>query len=110
MQRRELEAVKRERAHLVEQLAQVKTDQGKAGGDLQEEDIQILRREIELKKAKLNELYEACLKQHFWLSLSYLSLILQTYLIKHHSIAPQSAPHTAQQRPAGTKQRCQACQ
>ena len=57
-QRRDVEAVKAERAHLLEQLAQVKLDPGKAGDDLQQEDIQFLRRELDIKKAKLNELHE----------------------------------------------------
>ena len=57
-QRRDMEAVKAERAHLLEQLAQVKLDPGKAGDDLQQEDIQFLRRELDIKKAKLNELHE----------------------------------------------------
>lgn len=51
--------MKQERAHLLEQLTLVKTDAGKAGGDLQQEDIAHLRQEIEIKKAKLNELHEA---------------------------------------------------
>jgi hypothetical protein len=58
LQRREVEAVKAERSRLLEQLAQVKTDPGKAGGDLQEADILNLRHEVEVKKAKLNELHE----------------------------------------------------
>ena len=53
-----MEAVKAERSRLLEQLTQIKTDPGKAGGDLQEEDILSLRHEVEVKKAKLNELHE----------------------------------------------------
>lgn len=36
----------------------IKTDPGKAGGDLQEDDIMYMRGEIEIKKTKLNELHE----------------------------------------------------
>lgn len=53
-----MEAVKAERARILQQLALIKSDSGKAGGDLQQEDILQLRREVELKKAKLNELHE----------------------------------------------------
>lgn len=53
-----MEAVKLERLRLLEQLRMVKTDPGKAGGDLQEDDILYMRGEIEIKKAKLNELHE----------------------------------------------------
>ena len=53
-----MEAVKLERAKLMDQLRMVKTDPGKAGGELQEDDIQYLRGEVEIKKAKLNELHE----------------------------------------------------
>lgn len=58
LQKQEMSAVKAERARLIEQLTLVKTDPGKAGGDLQQEDIMNLRREVEVKKAKLNELHE----------------------------------------------------
>ena len=58
LQRRDMEAVKLERAKLMDQLRMVKTDPGKAGGELQEDDIQYLRGEVEIKKAKLNELHE----------------------------------------------------
>ena len=58
-------AVKAERARLLEQLTLVKTDPGKAGGDLQQDDIMNLRREIEIKKAKLNDLQEVCLMHFF---------------------------------------------
>ena len=64
-QRRDMEAVKAERAYLLEQLAQVKLDPGKAGDDLQQEDIQFLHRELDIKKAKLNELHEV----RYWASL-----------------------------------------
>lgn len=50
--------MKAERARLLEQLTLVKTDPGKAGADLQQDDILKLRREVEIKKAKLNELHE----------------------------------------------------
>ena len=42
----------------MEQLRMVKTDPGKAGGDLQEDDILYMRGEVDIKKAKLNELHE----------------------------------------------------
>lgn len=58
MQRQEMAAVKAERARLLEQLTLVKTDPGKAGGELQQADIGNLRREVEAKKAKLNEIHE----------------------------------------------------
>lgn len=62
MQRAELERVKAERASLLESLAKLHMDQGKSGGSLQQEDIRLLRREIEAKKEKLNELHEATLQ------------------------------------------------
>jgi hypothetical protein len=52
----ELEAVKRERTALLASLAALKQDQGKAGGELQLDDARRLRRELELKQTKLNEL------------------------------------------------------
>ena len=52
----ELEAVKRERAHLMASLAEIKTQSGKAGGELQQEDVRRLRKEVELKMEKLNEI------------------------------------------------------
>ena len=51
-------AVKHERARLLEQLTLIKTDPGKAGGELQEDDILNLRWEVGIKKAKLNDLHE----------------------------------------------------
>lgn len=51
-------SVKNERARLLEQLTMIKTDPGKAGADLQQDDILNLRREVEIKKAKLDELHE----------------------------------------------------
>lgn len=56
MQRMELESVKRERASLLQSLASLKADQGKSGRDLQSDDIRRLRKEMELKKDKVNEL------------------------------------------------------
>ena len=56
-----MEAVKLERVRLLDQLRMVKTDPGKAGGDLQEDDILYMRGEVEIKKAKLNELHEVSL-------------------------------------------------
>lgn len=56
LQRTELEAVKRERSHLMTSLAEIKTQSGKAGGELQQEDVRRLRKEVELKMEKLNEI------------------------------------------------------
>lgn len=56
MQRIEMEAVKRERAQLLAQLARAKSEGGKAGGDAQQEDIRRLRRDLSLKKDKLNDI------------------------------------------------------
>ena len=56
VQRMELEAVKRERSHLMASLAEIKTQSGKAGGELQQEDVRRLRKEVELKMEKLNEI------------------------------------------------------
>eukprot|EP00891_Asterochloris_glomerata_P003644 jgi/Astpho2/3644/fgenesh1_pg.00059_%23_6_t len=56
VQRMELEAVKKERTQLMASLAQIKADSGKAGGELQAEDVRRLRKELELKLQKLNEL------------------------------------------------------
>lgn len=56
VQRMELEAVKQERAHLMASLAEIKTQSGKAGGELQQEDVRRLRKEVEIKMEKLNEI------------------------------------------------------
>ena len=48
--------MKRERASLLQSLASLKADQGKSGRDLQSDDIRRLRKEMELKKDKVNEL------------------------------------------------------
>eukprot|EP00798_Chlamydomonas_sp_ICE-L_P002953 gene2953-12959_t len=56
--RLELEKVKHEREHLMSSSAGVKAQSGTAGGDLQQNDIRLLRKEIELKKSRLNELNE----------------------------------------------------
>jgi hypothetical protein len=52
----ELDSVKRERERLLEAIAHVKGSAGTAGGEAQQADIQQLLRELEMKKAKLNEL------------------------------------------------------
>ncbi|KAF6261763.1 hypothetical protein COO60DRAFT_1636588 [Scenedesmus sp. NREL 46B-D3] len=52
----ELESVKRERQQLLESISQVKAESGTAGGEAQQADIRQLLKELELKKAKLNEL------------------------------------------------------
>ncbi|EFN52866.1 hypothetical protein CHLNCDRAFT_138354 [Chlorella variabilis] len=54
--RAELEKVKAERATLLTSLARLRADTGKSGGELQQEDIRLLRRELEAKQDKLNEL------------------------------------------------------
>lgn len=59
LQRAELEHVKAERAALLGSLAKLRNDAGKSGGELQQEDIRLLRRELEVKKEKLNELRRA---------------------------------------------------
>lgn len=48
--------MKRERRTLLASLAALKNDQGKGGSELQQEDIGRLRRELEAKKEKVNEL------------------------------------------------------
>lgn len=53
-----MEAVKRERVSLMASLAVLKGDTGKAGGELQQDDVAHLRRDLELKQVKLNELKE----------------------------------------------------
>ena len=89
-----MEAVKRERAHLLAQLTQVKTDPGKAGGDLQNDDIQRLRHELEIKKAKLNELHEVlCNLVHYLIHLFLLVCPIKFQLshevrLKESSLAP----------------------
>jgi hypothetical protein len=52
--------VKQERESLMATLAALRTDTGKAGGELQQDDITHLRRDLELKLKKLNELTQAC--------------------------------------------------
>ena len=49
---------KKERASLMASLAALKREEGKAGGELQTDDIAHLRRDVELKQLKLNELKE----------------------------------------------------
>lgn len=56
--RLELEKVKNERTVLLHSISVVKAQAGTAGGEAQQNDIRQLRRELELKKAKLNELRE----------------------------------------------------
>ena len=48
--------MKRERENLMATLGALRTDTGKAGGELQQDDIAHLRRDQELKLKKLNEL------------------------------------------------------
>ncbi|KAJ9514487.1 hypothetical protein QJQ45_016222 [Haematococcus lacustris] len=54
--RRELEKVKREREVLMNSILAARDQAGTAGGEAQQNDIKSLRKEIELKKLKLNEL------------------------------------------------------
>ncbi|EFJ49199.1 hypothetical protein VOLCADRAFT_104414 [Volvox carteri f. nagariensis] len=54
----ELEKIKNERQVLLDSIKLVKAQAGTAGGEAQQNDIKTLRRELELKKAKLNELHE----------------------------------------------------
>jgi len=54
----ELEKVKMERKTLVHSILAARDQAGTAGGEAQHNDIKSLRREIEMKKAKLNELRE----------------------------------------------------
>ncbi|KAG2438191.1 hypothetical protein HXX76_005797 [Chlamydomonas incerta] len=56
--RLELEKIKNERQVLLDSIKLVKAQAGTAGGEAQQNDIKSLRRELELKKAKLNELSE----------------------------------------------------
>jgi len=56
--RLELEKVKHERMMLMQSIASAKAQSGTAGGEAQQNDIKQLRKELELKKAKLNELSE----------------------------------------------------
>lgn len=64
--------MKRERAHLMASLAEIKTQSGKAGGELQQEDVRRLRKEVEIKMEKLNEIRKvsraALVKAEFWQS------------------------------------------
>lgn len=48
--------MKAERAAMLASLAALKRDPGKAGGELQREDVRLLRRDLVLKLQKLNEL------------------------------------------------------
>lgn len=56
VQRAELEEVKRERAALMSSLAALKGEQAQGGGELQQQDIARLRRDLHLKRHKLNQL------------------------------------------------------
>ena len=58
LQNLELEAVKRERASLFKSLAVLKTSQEKTGAKIQEDDIRVLRQELDAKMSKVNELRE----------------------------------------------------
>ena len=60
LQKLELESVKRERRALMDSLAALKADQGKAGSERQMADIARLRRELESKQEKINELRQVC--------------------------------------------------
>ena len=60
MQKLELESVKRERRALMDSLAALKVDQGKAGSERQMSDISRLRQEVESKQEKINELRQVC--------------------------------------------------
>lgn len=51
--------MKAERSALLASLARLRADSGKSGGELQQEDIRLLRRELEAKMDKLNELRRA---------------------------------------------------
>ena len=59
MQRAELERVKAERGALLASLAALRGDGGRSGGELQQEDIRLLRRELEAKRGRLNDLRRA---------------------------------------------------
>ncbi len=52
--------MKRERRALMDSLAALKADQGKAGSERQMSDIARLRRELESKQEKMNELHQVC--------------------------------------------------
>ena len=54
--RRELEKVKTEREKLTSSIANSRAQAGTAGGEAQQNDIKSLRKELEMKKSKLNEL------------------------------------------------------
>jgi len=54
--RRELEKVKTEREKLTSSIASSRAQAGTAGGEAQQNDIKSLRKELEMKKSKLNEL------------------------------------------------------
>ena len=79
----ELEAVKRERASLFKSLAALKTSQEKTGAKIQEDDIRVLRQELDAKMSKVNELREV----HPGASASELSNRLQMTAIAHCSAA-----------------------
>lgn len=54
----ELQKVKQDRAMLMTSIAATNAEVGSAGGEAQQNDIRYLQRELDLKKAKLNELKE----------------------------------------------------
>ncbi|MEW5300191.1 MAG: hypothetical protein WDW36_003138 [Sanguina aurantia] len=66
--RQELEKVKNERNILLHSITVVKAQAGTAGGEAQQNDIKVLRRELELKKTKLNELREEARRKELLLS------------------------------------------
>lgn len=54
--RRELEKVKTEREKLTTSISNARAQAGTAGGEAQQNDIKSLRKELEMKKSKLNEI------------------------------------------------------
>jgi hypothetical protein len=54
--RRELEKVKTEREKLTTSISNARSQAGTAGGEAQQNDIKSLRKELEMKKSKLNEI------------------------------------------------------
>lgn len=63
-QRLELELVKRERSGLMDALTALKADEGRGGSQMQAADLRRLRREVELKQDRLNELHSVRSPMH----------------------------------------------
>ncbi len=63
-QRLELELVKRERSGLMDALTALKADEGRGGSQMQAADLRRLRREVELKQDRLNELHSVRSPKH----------------------------------------------